>query len=432
MLRKSFEGDRRIRGKQLATMAVLGTALSVGTLGGAAIASAAENSTILVSTVDELYDAVNNGPAGAWILLAPGVYTLSASVTDTNGNTVARPNGGRLELQTDMSLVGVEGDRAAVMIDATGLQSSSFTTGLPSSQRTGVIRAGRGTNTIEWLTVLGKVWAAAGIEMELPGTLSTHVRVAHVVSGGTSRGVDVRNAGFANFDPDTNTGRRLDAEIVDNEFIGPDPAEVTASVTTEGIRVINFAGANNSVVTATLSGNQSHGFQYGCVVANNRSSNAVVHVQSSGDRFFANAQACVIFGAIVQTSTAVANSNSTKFEGYGSAFVDNTLTIGSVRPGGVRVVGGLSSVSTAGPTSQNMVSVALWDSTVSGNAGIDFQAFGAWSGTSAVAGTDNHATVRLYGTSAQIDVVAADSVPFDPGGTNTVAVIRIRTPKPEQ
>src|SRR5215831_16036335 len=136
-----------------------------------------------VADVEHLYAAVNN-PAneGAAIVVSPGTYVLSA----LNAGAVARPNGGRLELQPDMSLYGVAGDRSAVVIDATGLPTSSVSVPLPQAptNRTAPIRIGRGTNTVEWLTVLGNPMAAAGISAELPGTPSTRVRIAHVVSGG--------------------------------------------------------------------------------------------------------------------------------------------------------------------------------------------------------------------------------------------------------
>src|SRR5687768_15807883 len=76
-----------------------------------AFASAA--TAVHVADVDELYAAVNDpANAGTLILLAPGTYVLSA--TDASG--VVRPNGGRVELQQDMSIAGVTGDRAAVVI----------------------------------------------------------------------------------------------------------------------------------------------------------------------------------------------------------------------------------------------------------------------------------------------------------------------------
>ena len=107
--------------------------------------------------------------------------------------------------------------------------------------RTAPIRIGRGSNAIEWLTVVGNPEAAAGIATELPGTPSTRIRVAHVVSGGSSRGVDVRNVGAA-----SGAGRRIDAEIVDNEFLGP--SRVVGM--SEGIRVANFVGADGAAIVA--------------------------------------------------------------------------------------------------------------------------------------------------------------------------------------
>lgn len=374
--------------------------------------AASAGTVVYVADVEQLYDAVNDtANAGAAVVLAPGIYPLSR--TDPAG--IARPNAGRLELQNDMSLYGVAGDRAAVVIDARGLLSSSFTFGVPVGQRTGVIRTGRGSHTIEWLTVTGTPAAAGGIETDLPGTSSTQIRVAHVVSDGSSRGIDVRNAGWAN-----NAGRRIDAEIVDNEFIGPTEVQGMS----EGIRLANFVGADGGVIVATLSANRAHGFQLGCIVANNRSSNAAIQVRSSGDQFFANARGCLIAGGLTQSTTGVANSNSTVFEAFGSKFVDNTAQIAGIDPGGIRVVGGLSTMLT-NLTSDNTVSVSLSGSKVGGNQVVDFEAFGALqSALAGIAGTNNHVTITLRGVSTQIDVVAEDSVPEDFSGSNTVTVIR--------
>ncbi len=74
-----------------------------------AVASAG---TVQVADVEQLYAAMNNpANAGTTIVLAPGTYVLSAN--DASG--VARPNRGRIELQQDMSISGVAGDRAAVV-----------------------------------------------------------------------------------------------------------------------------------------------------------------------------------------------------------------------------------------------------------------------------------------------------------------------------
>ncbi|HEX5075395.1 MAG TPA: hypothetical protein VFW03_19445 [Gemmatimonadaceae bacterium] len=366
---------------------------------------------LTVADVEQLYSAVND-PAneGAAITLAAGTYVLSAK--DAEG--VARPNAGRLELQQDMSLFGVTDDRSAVVIDATGLPASSVTDPQPqqSTNRTAPVRIGRGSNTIEWLTVLGSPAAAAGIAAELGGTPSTRIRVAHVVSGGTSRGIDVRSGGASM------AGRRVDAEIVDNELFGP--TQVVGN--SEGIRLSNFVGADGGVIVAMLSGNRVHGFQLGCVVSNNRSSNATVNVRSSGDRFFGNGHGCDIVGGLVTQATGGANSNSTKFEAHGSQFVDNTIN--GAESGGVFVVGGQSGIQ-ANATSDNTVLVALWGSKVSDNLGVNFRATGAnQNPRSGLAGTNNHVTIELHGVSKQIDVQATASLPVDLTGTNTVTVIR--------
>ena len=375
---------------------------------------------VYVTNVEQLYDALNNQPnEGAAVVLAPGIYLLSAN--DPAGKL--RAHGGRLELQRDMSLYGVAGDRAAVVIDAadtTRMPSGSFTTGV-SFGRSGVVRIGNGTNTVEWLTIHGNAAAAASIATELTST-STTIRVAHVFSDGSSRGVDVRNVLRPPMDPP----RRIDAEVIDNEFEGP--PVLLPNTMSEGIRLANFAGADGGVIDARLSGNVAHGFQIGCIVANNQSSNGDIRVRSSGDRFFSNNLGCLIAGGLSQ-STRVANSNSTVFEAFGSEFFDNIAQIGGSQViqdgirGGIRVVGGLATTS-PNVVSDNTVSVSLTGSKVFGNQVVDFEAFGALkTPPTSLAGINNHVTITLRGVSRQIDVIAVDSLPVDPFGSNTVTVL---------
>src|SRR5689334_12403788 len=116
-----------------------------------------------VSTVEELYAAIND-PANEEfnIVLAPipGTgYVLSAALGPAS-------LGGRLELQRGMSLIGVNGNQSAVKIDATSLPAGSFkdlTIGGLTKQNTGAIRIGRGSNSIEWLTIVGNSNSASGI-----------------------------------------------------------------------------------------------------------------------------------------------------------------------------------------------------------------------------------------------------------------------------
>ena len=365
-------------------------------------------SDLQVADVEQLYAAVND-PAneGATIILAPGAYVLSA--VDADG--VSRPNAGRLELQRDMSLYGSTDDRSAVVIDASLLAASSFNV---SFGRTAPVRIGRGTNSIGWLTVKGNTAAAGGIATDLPGTLPTRIKVVQVVSGGSSRGLDVRNVGLAN------AGRRIDAEIADNEFIGP----TVVIGMSEGIRLVNFVDANGGVIVATLNGNRVHGFQIGCIFANNRSSDAVVQVRSAGDRFFGNALGCLIAGGLNQSAAGVANRSSTTFEAYGSAFVDNTSAVAGFEPGGILVLGSRS-IFKPNAVNDNTVSVALWGTRISGNEGADFEVFGALQDALlGLAGTNNHAIINLHGVSTKLDVPATASLPSEPAATNTVTVNR--------
>src|SRR5688572_14182321 len=124
-----------------------GIAVLVFVAGPLTSVAASAGSAVYVTDVEQLYAAVDN-PAnmGATVVLAPGIYQLSP--TDPAGKD--RTHLGRLELQKDMSLYGVAGDRGAVVIDAAALLQRSFS---QPFGRTGVIRTGRGSNAVEWLTI---------------------------------------------------------------------------------------------------------------------------------------------------------------------------------------------------------------------------------------------------------------------------------------
>jgi hypothetical protein len=445
-MRKNPEGDWLSRAKRLMTVAMLGATLASAAPSSTRIAFAAQNSTIFVSDVDELYAAVNNPEnAAAAIFLAPGVYVLSAR--DATGTS--RPNGGRLDLQLDMSLHGVAGDRAKVLIDANRRdefgnrllpQSSfAFTVG-----RTGIIRTGRGNNTIEWLTIAGNPLAAASISTDLVQTdglfpsspLPTSIRVAHVAAGDSARGVDIRNATAAT------KGRRIVAEIEDSDFYWG----------VEGIRVANFVDANDAEISVDLRGNRSYKNRLGCILENNRSSNASVAVRSYGDRFEDNGLGCMVGGGLVGTQTGAANFNTARFDAYGSRFTNNTrrneFNTEAGGPmfadlGGI-VVDAAIVLSTGAPnsTSSNTAIVRLWDAIVADNvtidtdgneSGADFAAFGARclaaaceADPPALPGTDNHVLIQLRGLSALLEIGGNDN------GINTVTVVRIPEKKPGQ
>jgi hypothetical protein len=382
-------------------------------LGGRSAQACQTGATINVFNVESLYVAVNDpGNAGAALVLSPGAYVLSAKTPAG----VARPNGGRLELEPDMSLYGVTGDRAAVAIDTSLLPISSLRV---SFGNTAALRIGRGCNAVEWITIVGNTNSTAGIETDLAGTDSANVRIAHVLAHDSIRGVDVRNIGAGM------SGRHIEAEVSDNEFFRG----------AEGIRVVNINGVIGGQIDVTMNGNYSHGNANGCSLENSRSSSGDIYVRSNGDRFENNGIGCAIFGGLVAAPSGTASSNSVTFDAHGSKFNNNTLTE-FVNTGGVAIVdfGGLLATAAETPGlansgSHNAVMVRLWGCEVFGNQNIDFQAFGARSTAvpTGVAGLDNTVSLELYGSSKLLDVVAIGSAPDDPSGTNSVNVVRGRT-----
>ncbi|HTK55051.1 MAG TPA: hypothetical protein VL308_24325 [Gemmatimonadaceae bacterium] len=359
-------------------------------------------SVLAVTNVEQLYAAVN-GPAnaGAAIVLAPGTYVLSA----TSAGGGARPNGGRLELQPDMSLSGVSDDRSAVVIDFSALPASSFNV----LGKTSAIRIGRGSNSVQWLTIVGNSSSSAGVETDLVGAEPTQVAIAHVVAHANIRGIDVRNSGVAM------NGRSIAVRIEDNDFFGGK----------EGIRVLNEAGVIGGRIDVTMSGNRSHDNNVGCIVEHNRASSGSLYVRSSGDHFEHNSLGCLIGGGLVNTVGA-ANSNTTVFEGHGDAFIDNTFVVNGATDAGGMVVIGAETPNAPNSASHNSVTVQLWGTMVSGNQKADLQTFGARNtgNPPGISGVDNRTMIELHGVSKQIDVVAVNSLPLDPTGTNTVTIVR--------
>jgi hypothetical protein len=85
-----------------------------------------------------------------------------------------------------------------------------------------------------------------------------------------------------------------------------------------------------------------------------------------------------------------------------------------------------TAIGRAGSTNGNTATARLWGCKVEGNLDVQFHAFGAHSGPtlSGIAGIDNHVIIERHGVSKLIDLVAVDSSPADPSGSNTATVIR--------
>ena len=367
------------------------------------------NTLVTVANVEELYSAVNNpANAGSQIVLAPGVYMLS--VNEPGG--AARPNGGRLELQGNMSLQGVVGDRGAVVIDAINLPASSYD--VPLIGRTGAIRMGRGTNALEWMTVRNAVNGPANIETELVSSGTSYIRIAHVASSGSDRGVDLRNVSPAM------AGRVIEAQIVDNDLFNN-----TVGSFGEGLRIVNNAGANGGVISATLSGNRIRNNYIGLLVENNGSSLSRISVSSSHDQFDENGLGSLV-GAGLSTG-GFANGNTVSFTAQGTSWQNNN-GISNFDVGGLVVIGGENAGFPNG-TSDNTVNVELRGCRLANNQLYDLAAFGARSNPESIGtpGTGNTVTLYLRGITPKFRTqVFVNSLPVSPGSMNTVVLTGFR------
>jgi hypothetical protein len=364
------------------------------------------SSVVDVSNVEQLYDAVNEpANAGATIVLAPGRYVL----TKVKPGVGARPNGGRIELQTDMSICGVTGHPEDVVIDSSDpVNGPSFALG-GGLGNGGTIRIGRGRNSVEWLTVVGGSSSAAGVQTDLVGAPAV-LRVAHVVSRGSVRGIDVRNLGPGG------AGRTIAIDLDDNEVF-----ENTA-MNGQGIRFVN-SNADGGSIAATLHNNRSHDNNQGFLASNERSSHASITIDSHDDRFQDDMIGGVIFGGLT-TAAGTATGNTVTFTMHAGSIAGSH---GSVPPqnltAGLSVIGGaFTPPGTANSASSNAIQVSIWGTKFDDNAALDVEAWGAKSLTADLAGTGNVVTVDLHGVSAQARSLAHDCVPEEAAGTNRATI----------
>lgn len=365
----------------------------------AAPSLAGPSDVVHVADVEALYAAINDpGHAGAAIVLAAGHYTLTA--LDPQG--VARPNGGRLELQSGMSLSGVSGRPDDVVIDGSDSHGPSFAPG-----NSGPVRIGRSHESIEWLTVLGAPRAGGSIVTDLVGDSTATLRIAHVIATGSVRGIDVRNTASA--------GRTIIIDLDDNELTG-NTATLNQSGG-QGLRFVNLQGADLGTISASLHGNWSHDNLRGCIIANLASNRASITIDSHDDRFDNNNVGCVIYGATTQ-----GNGNTVSFTAHAGSVSNN---VGVLQPenemGGLVVVGGHGQL--PGSTSDNVVQMRFWGTKFGGN-GVDISAWGAFTTAPSPAGTNNTVLIDLNGVSKQAVTDATPSTPPEAAGSDTATIIQ--------
>jgi hypothetical protein len=199
-----------------------------------------------------------------------------------------------------------------VIIDQTALPTASFN--LTGGGRTGGIRMGRGTNTLEWITVKGNINGLSAIDGDLLSTETT-IKIAHAIVSGGQIGIDIRNRLAEH------SGRIIHAEISNNEIL-----ENQAGFGT-GIAIQNANGANGAVINVSMKENYIHtnrvGFRAFSNAATSTVNNGTVNVISHADRIEGNGMGMYINGGLTQVASAFANGNQTHLEFYGSMIRNN-------------------------------------------------------------------------------------------------------------
>ena len=377
--------------------------------------------TIYVSTINELYSAVNDTTnAGALIILAQGTYTLNAGF----------PNGGRLELQPNMELRGQPDHPELVVIDESALPTASFV--LASAGRSGGIRIGSGTNTLRWLTIKGDSSSAnplSVIDTDL-SSVETHIEIFHVniIGNGSSIGIDIRSRRTEQ------SGRIIEATLENNDITG------VITYLGPAIEIQNANGVSGSFIKVNMKQNYLHGNKTGIGAFNNAATatvnNSRIEITSNADKIEGNGVGLYMGGGISQVATASGNGNSTTANFYGSLIrYNNPVPLppplhpdvgASYTPCGIYTFGGMS-VTDGGynKTSNNTLKLNFWDCDISNNNSPDINVYGAWCPPLAtLAGTNNLVEIYLNGISANANDVTTPSVPIEPAGTNVVSIFR--------
>ncbi|MDQ3843718.1 MAG: hypothetical protein M3342_06845 [Bacteroidota bacterium] len=369
---------------------------------------------VYVDNINRLYAAVNDSAnRGKTIVLAPGTYMLNPN----------NPNGGRLDLLKDMSLLGQQGHPESVIIDASALPRSSveIQTSL-GTFRTGVIRTGNGNNAIEWMTLQSNGTnqdIRSLIQTDIVATPVTRIRVAHTIVQGAGVGINIANRDT------TSNGRTIEAEIEDNEVRNNNLASNGFGI------FIQSQGASNGTIRAVLKRNYIHGNQQGLIANQSICRNHKTIIESHNDRIEENGIGVGLRGGVSTRANTPVENNVIRFSAFRTDIRNNQGTPQPFFPpftGGVYIAGGvLEPVATPGTVNNNRVEASFTACRIEGNVGVaQITAFGAHStvaGTPPV-GTNNVASIYLSGISRNATVSAVPSIPLEPAGTNRVDVVR--------
>jgi hypothetical protein len=401
-------------------------------LGWTIPAMAHKHPTLYVSNIEELYAAVNNPSyAGAVVLLAPGIYTLST----TDPHNQNRPNGGSLVLQPGMGLVGqnryvdFDGDgiwdprddnrdgvpdtdpvrgliyadpASETIIDAFNLPSgNAIKVGLDNRVKKLTVR---NTNNLTSAIDVSLVPASGGMRVEIRDCLledgQRGIRLAHPMRGGSNldssavleRNISRRHLGFYGF----------------------------------GVQIIHVGPTTNSSWDVVMRNNLLDANRFGLFVVGENIGNVRSQVLSMRNVYRENE-----LGLRIDVGRDGANGNYTQFTSIDDRILDNIHPSSEDSPagGGVWAHAGLNTDATAPQSSNNVLDLqflgTIWGGNFNGPHRQDLQVYGARS-VAGLPGTND--TARVLIRHATSDGAAGafqfiDSQPVDTSNTDAVTII---------
>jgi hypothetical protein len=322
-------------------------------------------------------------------------------------------------LQTDMSLRGQSGDPNAVLIDQSSLPTGSLV--LTVGGRTGGIRMGKGTNSLEWLSLKGANVSANPFSVINTDLLSTEtwINISHVKIdvNGCVIGINLRNRLAEH------AGRKIYAVNFNGFAIAAQIAN----------------GASGSLINVTMRKNYIHGNKIGlltfCSAQTASVINSTIEITSYADRIEGNGCGIDFTASVNQTTTTVANNNTGILKMFGSNISDNNppgqpqlAPVNGAFPGAMTLTAGYSNVNNIGGYNRalnNTMLVECTGCTIANNGPTDIYAYASWCLPACVlAGSNNLAELYLRGVSANATVESSASVPAEPAGTNVLNVYR--------
>jgi hypothetical protein len=397
-----------------------------------ASAVAQEQPVLNASDVEGLYAAVNNpANAGAIVVLASGTYTLTAK----DANNQARPNGGRLILQSGMALVGqnryvdFDGDGVWDPRDDNndGIPDTDPVRGLifadPASEtiidavklsptNIGAMRVGR-DNRVEKLTVRNTNGLFAAIDViQVPSIGGMQVEIRDCILEDGQRGIRLATPRLVGLDSSAVLERNISRRHLG--FFG------------FGIQILHLAPSPNSSWDVILRNNLVYGNRVGLFVpGEGEQTNVQVHVLSMGNLYGQNQ-----LGLAITAGRDGGNGNNTHFTSVRDGIFDNVGTTGvGGLAGGVAAMGGLNTSTGTTFSSNDALDLQFlgtrWSGNFQGTSRRDLQVYGALS-LGGLPGTND--TVRVLirqGTSdgAPGAFQFIDSQPGDPTNTDIVTVV---------